>query len=241
MQLLPTVPWVAVVLMSGGVVAAGAARAEPFGRFLDDAVAAKWGPDGRTMELLADFRFQAPDGEIWIAREGSKIDGASIPQPFWSMIGGPFEGRYRDASVIHDYYCDHHLKTWQATALVFYQGMRARGVSEPKALTMYYAVYAFGPHWQTELTHRVSSSITDGVTVQTTATTELTRIDTVAVSAREVDLAKSLEARLEKGEALSLADIARIADDDRRSAQKLPVRTETKTTTSKSTPDVEIK
>lgn len=239
MQFLPKARR-AVVLALLWLTCAFPAHCEEFGRFLDDVIA-KWDGDGRTMELLADLRFEAPAGEIWTARKGSKIDGASIPRPFWSMIGGPFEGQYRDASVIHDYYCDHHLKTWQATALVFYEGMRAKGVSESKALTMYYAVYAFGPHWETKLTHRVSSSVTKGVTVETVATIERTRIENVEVAAHEVDLAKSIEARLTKGEALSLKDIERMADDDRKSAKQLPVQTEIKMTTSKRVPNVEIK
>lgn len=216
------------------------ARCQNFGHFLDEVVA-KWDDDGRTMVLLGDVRFAAPDGEIWTAKKGAKIDGASIPRPFWSMIGGPFEGRFRDASVIHDYYCDHHLKTWQATAMVFYEGMRAKGVSESKALTMYYAVYAFGPHWQTVVSHRVSSGTSHGVTVQTVATVERTSIENVEVAKQQVDMAKSLEERLARGEVLSLKDIERIADDDRKSAKKLPIETQVKMTTSKSVPDVEIK
>ena len=44
--------------------------------------------------------------KTWTAPKGAKVDGASIPQLFWTPIGGPFEGKYRYASVIHDTECD---------------------------------------------------------------------------------------------------------------------------------------
>ncbi len=47
--------------------------------------------------------------------QGAIVDGASIPRMFWSIIGGLFDEGYRDASIIHDWYCDKRLRTWQAT------------------------------------------------------------------------------------------------------------------------------
>ena len=83
-----------------------------------------------------------------LARKGSRIDGASIPQVLWST-GGPYEGKYRDASVIHDVYCDEAPKTrtWQAVHRMFYDGMLASGVADTRALFMYGAVYRHGPKW----------------------------------------------------------------------------------------------
>src|SRR5712692_9140850 len=34
---------------------------------------------------------------------------ASIPRAFWSVIGGPLEGQYRNASVFHDVACDQKI------------------------------------------------------------------------------------------------------------------------------------
>ena len=62
----------------------------------------KWNPDGRTMTLLTELRYTDPHGEVWVAPIGSVVDGASIPRYLWSVMGGPFEGRYRNASVLHD-------------------------------------------------------------------------------------------------------------------------------------------
>src|SRR5947199_3462054 len=62
----------------------------------------KWNPDGRTMTLLTELRYTDPHGEVWLAPIGSVVDGASIPRYLWSIMGGPFEGKYRNASVLHD-------------------------------------------------------------------------------------------------------------------------------------------
>ena len=75
------------------------------------------------------------------------VDGASIPEAFWSFIGGPFEGKYRNASVVHDFYCDTRTETWEDVHMVFYNGMRAAGVDPITAKIMYSAVYNFGPRW----------------------------------------------------------------------------------------------
>ena len=103
------------------------------------------------MTLLDDLKFVDPAQDLWIAPKGSIVDGASIPQPFWSIIGGPFEGLYRDASVIHDVACDERKKHWWAVHEVFYFGMRARGVNAIQAKVMYAAVYHFGPRWPFKL------------------------------------------------------------------------------------------
>src|SRR5271154_7170490 len=99
--------------------------------------------DGRNIQLLADFNYIDPQGTLWLAPKGLISDGASIPQIFWSLIGGPLDENYRDAAVIHDEYCDTRSRTWQATDLAFYNAMRCGGVDDTKAKIMYYAVYHF--------------------------------------------------------------------------------------------------
>jgi hypothetical protein len=93
-----------------------------------------------------------PKGKKWDAPKGVTVNGASIPQAFWSIIGGPWDGKYREASVIHDYYCDTRSEPWQDVHRTFYTAMRANGVEEVRAKMMYAAVYRFGPRWNFEYT-----------------------------------------------------------------------------------------
>jgi hypothetical protein len=103
--------------------------------------------DGRRMRVLQDFGFMEADGLHWPVPPRTIVDGASITRPLWSLIGGPFEGKYRDASVVHDYYCDVRSAEWQMVHRMFYRGILASGVSVAQAKLMYGGVYFGGPRW----------------------------------------------------------------------------------------------
>ena len=122
-----------------------------FGRFEGDVVT-KWITDDLEMELVKDFKYVDPQGKQWKAPTGSVINGASIPSMFWSVIGGPFEGRFRKASVLHDAACDVQTDSWEDVHRMFYDACRCSRVGIGKAQTMYWAVYHFGPRWENSRT-----------------------------------------------------------------------------------------
>ena len=93
------------------------------------------------------FRFTDASNTVWEAREGLPTDGASIPGIFQPFVGSPFDPAFIKAAVIHDHYCDRHVKPWRQTHKVFYEGLIASGVSRSKAKTMYFAVFLGGPKW----------------------------------------------------------------------------------------------
>jgi hypothetical protein len=128
------------------------AAQEYFGDFLDrlkGAFDAQRQPRP-VFKLEGQFRFRDPNGLLWSTPAGAEVDGASIPQAFWSFIGGPFEGAYINASVIHDHYCVTKERTAHDTHRNFYYGMRASGVPDWKAKLMHWAVSTFGPSWKLE-------------------------------------------------------------------------------------------
>jgi hypothetical protein len=100
------------------------------------------------MTLLTELRYTDPKGNVWVAPIGSLVDGASIPRYLWSFMGGPFEGRYRNASVLHDVAYGNQKRPWQDCDRMFYYAMRCSGVSAVEAKTMFYALYRFGRHWK---------------------------------------------------------------------------------------------
>lgn len=102
----------------------------------------------RKMKLLEDFGFQEPGGRAWLARKGSVLDGASIPLVFRDNVGLPFEGAYRRASVVYDYYCRVMSEPWRDVHRMFYQASVADGVGEVDAKVMYMLLYAGGPRWE---------------------------------------------------------------------------------------------
>ncbi len=107
----------------------------------------KWLDDGRRMQLLAPFAFTDGAGLAWPVPAHAVIDGASIPRLLWGVVGGPYEGKYRNASVVHDWYCAVRTREWPAVHRMFYEAMLASGVDAGRAKIMYLAVRYAGPRW----------------------------------------------------------------------------------------------
>lgn len=103
---------------------------------------------GRDARLVTSFGYIDPRGKDWAAPKGSIVNGASIPQAFWSFVGGPWDGAYRQASIVHDVACETMQASWQDTHRMFYDACRCGGVDERTAKLMYWAVYHFGPRWE---------------------------------------------------------------------------------------------
>jgi hypothetical protein len=102
----------------------------------------------RRMRLLSDFAFVDSSAFKWVAPAGDIVDGASIPEQVWTqLIGTPFIGDYRRASVVHDVACARQIKNSREAHRMFYEAMLADGTSKPRALLFYTAVRLFGPKW----------------------------------------------------------------------------------------------
>ncbi|MAS94069.1 MAG: hypothetical protein CMO55_12810 [Verrucomicrobiales bacterium] len=106
--------------------------------------------DAKKFKLLDTIEYTASNGTTWTANSGSEIDGASIPRIFWTLVGAPTTGLYRDASVIHDVYCDSRERSWEETHWVFRDACREAGLGPWKANLMYLAVFHYGPIWDLE-------------------------------------------------------------------------------------------
>lgn len=114
-------------------------KAAFFGR-----VAAEWIDDRRDMVLIEPFVYRDSKGEVWQVPEGTIIDGASIPRFLWPFIGSPYVGHYRNASVVHDYYCEYRTRPSADVHWMFYDACLTSGVSQFKAYPMYIAVIVYG-------------------------------------------------------------------------------------------------
>ena len=105
--------------------AGSAAKGGEWGYF-SGPVETRWLDDGVTMVLLNELRYTDPKGEVWVAPAGARVNGASIPRAFWTVIGAPFDGKYRNASVLHDVAYDEKTRPWQEVDRMFYNAMRKR-------------------------------------------------------------------------------------------------------------------
>ena len=119
-------------------------------------------PDGRTMRLLDDFVYIDKSGHVWKATKDRIVDGASIPQIFWSVTGGPMAGKFRFASIVHDEYCELKTEPWQKVHRMFYEACRCEGVPEEQAKILFLAVYHRGPRWGSDQgSHLVDYLVTE--------------------------------------------------------------------------------
>ena len=113
-----------------------------------DIVGADWIDLKRKVCLSRILIFTDPQCRKWIVPKGTIVNGASIPRFLWHIIGGPFSGRYRRASVVHDHYCKTKERSSKETHFMFYQAMRCDKVNIIKAKAMYFAIRLFGPDWK---------------------------------------------------------------------------------------------
>lgn len=99
--------------------------------------------EDRRMKLLAPFSFLDPDGKEWIAPVDYCVNGASIPRAVWTLVGSPYTGDYRRASVVHDKACDDAVGNSEARReadRMFYHAYRAGGCSITQAILLYIGV-----------------------------------------------------------------------------------------------------
>ena len=91
----------------------------------------------------------------WIAPRGTQTDGASIPPVFIPIVGQPTAPEFANAAAVHDAYCGignedgavYQTAPWYQVHVMFYDALRAGGVPEIKAKTMFAAVWLGGPRW----------------------------------------------------------------------------------------------
>lgn len=161
------------------------------GRFLS-LPKTEWLPGGRDMKLTEDFVYIDPMEIAWLAPKDSVVNGASIPRAFWTSIGGPFEGKYRNASIVHDVACEKMARPHDEVHRMFFHACVAGGVSERKAKKLYWAVAKFGPKWaQVEKTRVVFQMDIEG---------NPTAVDVVDVKTELVESENPTKADLEWAE-----------------------------------------
>lgn len=118
-------------------------------RWSDLYVKVTWLLDGRKMRLNHAITYTDKNETEWTAPANFDINGANIPRIFWTIFGCPFVGRYRRASVIHDYYCHSKDRPHKDVHRMFYEAMLDSGVSRGKAKMIYRTIKWFGPKWKT--------------------------------------------------------------------------------------------
>jgi len=103
--------------------------------------------NGRAMQLIEPFVFVDKTGYRWEVFKGTIIDGSSVPRILWPIIGSPYCGLHREASIPHDLYCRIRIRSCEDTHRMYYNAMLVAGVPSGRARRKYNAVQVFGPRW----------------------------------------------------------------------------------------------
>ena len=114
----------------------------------------------RRMCLLKPFWFRDPKKKEWFVPSEYAVDGASIPRALWTLVGSPYTGDYRRASIVHDKACDEaggDTKARRAADRMFYHACRAGGCSIAESILLYIGVRIGAiatnlPAWQGAIT-----------------------------------------------------------------------------------------
>ena len=102
---------------------------------------------GQQMRTVLEFGFLDTDGKHWLVPSGTCVDGASIPKALWSLLANLWEGKYRDAIVLHDHFCAVRNIDWRSVHRMFYHALLVSGVPVSGAKLIYAGVYFAGPRW----------------------------------------------------------------------------------------------
>jgi Protein of unknown function (DUF1353) len=129
------------------MLSAQVSGADDWGKFSTDPVIQLLA-DGRLAKVVDFFSYTDPRGRVWPVPASSIVNGASIPRVVWSLTGGPWDGKYRNASIVHDIACDEKKHSWKDVHRMYYEACRAGGLGVIEAKAQYWAVYHFGPRWK---------------------------------------------------------------------------------------------
>ena len=138
----------ASTLVITGVPVTGTSGAEQGGfegrvvvEWLDDAFV----PSVRTVE---DFGFRQTKGKFWKVARGQVFNGKGMPPLFSDMVGSPYEGSFRKASMVYESATQRMTEKWDEAQRMFFEASVAEGVAPQDAKVMYLLLALQGSRWE---------------------------------------------------------------------------------------------
>jgi len=116
-------------------------------RFDKQPVCRPYAKNAGFMEFAEDWYFTVDGVNVWIPKS-YWYNGASIPRPFWAIMGSPFDPIYWAAAGAHDWRYLTHTCTRPEADETLFQLCRQSGVGLWKSRTIWAAVRSAGyPAW----------------------------------------------------------------------------------------------
>lgn len=137
-----------ILAFSTGVLAAEAEKTD-LGSF-KGRVVVEWldDPFVPTMRLVEPFAYEQAKGKVWKVPQGYVIKGRGMPPLFRDLIGQPFYGGFRKASIVYDHATQDMRQPWDEAQLMFLEASMAEGVNESEAKAMYMLLRVQGSRWE---------------------------------------------------------------------------------------------
>jgi len=129
------------------------------------------GTEDRRMQILEPFSFTDPEGKAWPAPTDSVVDGASIPRALWTIVGSPYTGDYRRASIVHDVACKEagsDPTKRRAADRMFFHACRAGGCSIWQSTILYLGVRVGAAAPNVPMWHAAAATATAGPRIRRT-------------------------------------------------------------------------
>lgn len=96
----------------------------------------------RIYRLKEDFTYESKKyGKITVPK-GFETDFASVPRVFQLFV--PVDGRYLDATIVHDYMYENALRTKKEADAILAEGMKVLGVKKWRQIAINLGVKFFG-------------------------------------------------------------------------------------------------
>ena len=96
----------------------------------------------RVYRLTKDFTFTSEEYGVITVPAGFKTDFASVPAIVRSIF--PTDGKYMEASIVHDYYYAYAIGTKKLADRIFKHAMKLSNVSTIRRWLMYWGVRLMG-------------------------------------------------------------------------------------------------
>ena len=103
----------------------------------------KLADDNEHFLLTKSFEIIDSRNVKWVAPQGFKTDGASIPKWLRPVIGDPFKGKTLEAAIIHDSGCQYQTQSQKDTHRIFRELCEDNGVPFWRAWVMWLAVRGY--------------------------------------------------------------------------------------------------
>jgi Protein of unknown function (DUF1353) len=117
------------------------------GEFVGNNRTVKTSDDGMSAEVIDGLQYKEEGGRSWRIPSGAIVESRCFSTVLLALIGQPFEGLIKNASLLYNYFCLNQTRARDDVNGMFREAMLASGIQEGEVNVLYNAVVRFGPNW----------------------------------------------------------------------------------------------